>query len=104
MTLLPNFGLIRQGVGLAALKPMPTPKVADDYLLVRTLAVALNPTDWTTLDAAGDEGTLLGCDYAGIVEAVGKTVRKAWKVGDRVAGYGHGGKGVCDQSIQSDTE
>lgn len=86
-----NFGLIRTGAGQATLQQIPTPKVPADYLLVRTVAVALNPTDWTTLDAVGDNGTLVGCDYAGVVEEVGKDVKKPFKVGDRVAGFGHGG-------------
>lgn len=88
---LSNYGLIRQGTGRAVLQSVPIPNVGDDYILVRTVAVALNPTDWTTLDAPGDDGTLVGCDYAGVVEGVGKTVRKNWKKGDRVAGFGHGG-------------
>lgn len=87
-----NFGLIRQGAGRAVLKSIPIPKVPDDYILVKTRAVALNPTDWTTLDAPGDDGTLVGCDYAGVVEKVGKGVKKSLKKGDRVAGIGHGGK------------
>ncbi|KAJ9612482.1 hypothetical protein H2200_004079 [Cladophialophora chaetospira] len=86
-----NFGLIRQGTGRAVLKQINIPKLPDDYILVRTMTIALNPTDWTTLDAVGDDGTLMGCDYAGIVEEVGKAVKKRFKKGDRVAGFGHGG-------------
>lgn len=86
-----NFGLIRRGTGNAVLEPLALPKLQDDYILVRTVAVALNPTDWTTLDAIGDDGTLVGCDYAGVVEAVGKNVTKKFTKGDRVAGFGHGG-------------
>jgi NADPH:quinone reductase-like Zn-dependent oxidoreductase len=86
-----NFGLIREGTGRAVLKPIATPRLQDDYILVRTVAIALNPTDWTTLDAVGDDGTIVGCDYAGIVEEVGKAVKKNFKKGDRVAGFGHGG-------------
>lgn len=86
-----NFGLIRQGTGEAALVRIPTPRLRDDFILVRTIAVALNPTDWTTLDAKGDNGTLVGCDYAGIVEEVGKAVKKVFKKGDRICGFGHGG-------------
>lgn len=86
-----NFGIIRQSTGRAVLQAIPMPKVPDDYILVRTIAVALNPTDWTTLDAPGDNDTLVGCDYAGVVEAVGKNVKKVWKLGDRVAGFAHGG-------------
>ncbi|KAK4946148.1 hypothetical protein LTR10_014659 [Elasticomyces elasticus] len=86
-----NHGLIREGAGNAVLRPIPIPHLRDDYILVRTVTVALNPTDWTTLDARGDDGTLVGCDYAGIVEEVGKAVKKPFKKGDRVAGFGHGG-------------
>lgn len=67
------------------------PKLPDDYLLIKTVAVAINPTDWTTLDAVGDNGTLVGCDFAGIVEEVGPAVTKKFQKGDRVAGFSHGG-------------
>ena len=89
-----NFGLIREGAGNAVVKPVPIPKLRDDYILVRTVAIALNPTDWSTLDAKGDDGTIVGCDYAGIVEDVGKAVEKSVKKGDRVAGFGHGGASI----------
>jgi NADPH:quinone reductase-like Zn-dependent oxidoreductase len=88
----PNYAIIRTDTSQAALQPAPIPDLPDDYILVRTVAVALNPTDWTTLDAPGDSGTIVGCDYAGVVERVGKDVRKQWKVGERVAGWAHGGK------------
>lgn len=86
-----NFGLIREGTGNAVLRPIPMPKLQDDYILVRTVTIALNPTDWTTLDAVGDDGTIVGCDYAGTVEEVGPAVKKPFKKGDRVAGFAHGG-------------
>ncbi|KAK4543082.1 hypothetical protein LTR36_005859 [Oleoguttula mirabilis] len=92
-----NYGLIRQGAGNAVLRAIPTPKLRDDYMLIRTVAIALNPTDWTTIDAAGDDGTLIGCDYAGIVEEVGKAVTKPFKKGDRVAGFAHGGNDACHE-------
>jgi NADPH:quinone reductase-like Zn-dependent oxidoreductase len=86
-----NYAIIRTATGTAALQPAPMPDVSDDYLLIKTVAVALNPTDWTTLDAPGDTGTIVGCDYAGVVEKVGKAAKRTWKVGDRVAGWVHGG-------------
>ena len=86
-----NYAIVRTATGIAELQPVPTPDVADDYLLVRTEAVALNPTDWTTLDAPGDIGTIVGVDYAGVVEKVGKSVKRNFKVGDRVSGWAHGG-------------
>lgn len=89
--IMQNYGLIREGAGNAVLKPIPIPKLRDVYILVRTVAVALNPTDWTTLDAPGDNGTLVGCDYAGVVEEVGRAVTQDFKKGDRIAGFAHGG-------------
>ena len=74
---------------------MAIPKLRDDYILVRVVAIALNPTDWTTLDAPGKDGTIVGCDYAGIVEKVGKSVTKNFKKGDRVAGFGQGGMHIA---------
>lgn len=93
-----NYGLVREDVGRANLQAIPMPTLPDDYILVRTVAIALNPTDWTTLDAAGDNGTLVGCDYAGVVVKVGKAVRKDWKEGDRVAGFSHGGNDANPQT------
>ncbi len=92
-----NYGLIRKATGVAELQRIPIPTLPDDYLLIRTVAVAVNPTDWTTLDAPGDNGTLVGCDWAGTVEEVGPKVQKAFKRGDRVAGFAHGGKMVLCQ-------
>ena len=72
---------------------VPTPKLRDDYLLVKTIAVGLNPTDWqhAYLGIGGDpSGTRAGCDYVGIVEEVGSKVTKPFKKGDRVAGCTHG--------------
>jgi NADPH:quinone reductase-like Zn-dependent oxidoreductase len=86
-----NFALIRRGAGTAVLEPTKIPTLPDDYVLVKTKAVALNPTDWTTLDAVGDDGTIVGLDYAGVVEDVGREAAKRFRKGDRIAGYGHGG-------------
>ena len=87
-----NYGLVREGMGKAVPKQLPLPKPRSDELLVRTVAIALNPTDWTTLEAPGDNGTLVGVDYAGIVEEVGKDVTRKFKKGDRIAGFAHGGE------------
>ena len=71
---------------------VPLPKLpADNWLLVKTKAVALNPTDWKSIEWSTAPGALAGCDYAGIVEEVGKAVTN-YKVGDRIAGFVRGGK------------
>lgn len=85
-----NFGIIRKDISYAVLQPVPIPAIPDDYILVQTAAVAVNPTDYTTLDAPGAPGTLVGCDYAGTVIAVGSAVTKPFKPGDRVCGVAHG--------------
>ncbi|KAJ5925523.1 Protein TOXD [Penicillium verhagenii] len=68
----------------------PIPTLRDDYLLVKTVAVGLNPTDWKSIARFAPAGVQVGCDFSGIVEAVGKGVKKQWKKGDRVCGFAHG--------------
>lgn len=66
------------------------PTLRDDYIPVKTKAVALNPTDWKHIDFASNPGALSGCDYAGTVEEVGSKVNKPFKKGDRITGFVHG--------------
>jgi hypothetical protein len=71
---------------------VPRPKLRDDYIIVKTKAVALNPTDWKSLGPARrSPGAIAGCDYAGVVEEVGKAVTTPFKKGDKVAGFVFGG-------------
>uniref|UniRef100_P0DXV9 Trans-enoyl reductase resD n=1 Tax=Aspergillus sclerotiorum TaxID=138282 RepID=RESD_ASPSL len=84
--------IISTAPGQAALvhdRPLPT--IRDGYLLVKTKAVALNPTDWKHIEVTQKPGILFGCDYAGIVEQVGPGVQSGFQPGDRVAGFVHGG-------------
>ncbi|GAB1209496.1 hypothetical protein APSETT445_008275 [Aspergillus pseudonomiae] len=86
--------------GVAALvHDRAIPKLRDDYMLVKTVAVAVNPTDWKHVDNwVLESGPLVGCDYAGIVEEVGPKVTKEFKKGDRVCGMAHG----CNVSQHED--
>lgn len=68
----------------------PIPSLRDDYIRIKTVAVALNPTDWKHVDFLSPRGVLVGCDYAGIVEEVGPKVKKELRAGDRVFGFTHG--------------
>jgi NADPH:quinone reductase-like Zn-dependent oxidoreductase len=73
----------------------PVPKLRDDYILVKTAAVAINPTDWKHVAfGMGAQGGLVGCDFAGTVEEVGSAVTKSLSKGDRIAGVAHGGNFV----------
>ena len=66
------------------------PHLRDDYILIKTAAIALNPTDWKHVDFMASPGALSGCDYAGVVEEIGTKVTKPFKKGDRVCGMCHG--------------
>ncbi|KAJ5348708.1 hypothetical protein MYU51_006865 [Penicillium brevicompactum] len=83
--------IVAQEPGRATLEQnVSIPELPDDYILVKTKAVALNPTDWRHIDFVPCKGAIVGCDYSGIVEAVGPRVQKTFKKGDRVAGFVHG--------------
>lgn len=77
----------------------PIPKLRNNYIKVKTVAVALNPTDWKRIDFLATKGAIVGCDYSGIVEEVGPAVTNGLKVGDRVAGFVHGGMSPTLQTL-----
>ncbi|KAF2009697.1 GroES-like protein [Aaosphaeria arxii CBS 175.79] len=84
--------LVHESKGVAVVKSdVPLPELPEDYILVKTKAVALNPTDWKSLHNKPVAGAVAGCDYAGIVEKIGSKVTAGLKVGDRVAGFVRGG-------------
>lgn len=72
------------------------PDLPDDCVLVKTKAVALNPTDWKHIDFIPTKGATVGCDYSGVVEEVGSLVQ-GLQLGDRVAGFTHG----CESSLRT---
>ena len=67
--------------------PIPVPTA--EQLLVEVTTVALNPTDFKHIDVVSPNNAVIGCDYSGVVKAVGSGV-KNWAVGDRAAGVVHG--------------
>ncbi|KAJ5613398.1 Polyketide synthase enoylreductase [Penicillium lagena] len=75
----------------------PIPILRDDYILVKTVSVGLNPTDWKHIASSAPPGVIVGCDYSGIVTAIGKDVRKKFNKGDRVCGFTHGANAVQPQ-------
>ncbi|TGO69992.1 hypothetical protein BELL_0747g00020 [Botrytis elliptica] len=93
-----NYGIVKTAVGEGRLQPIPIPRLRDDYVLVKTIAVAINPTDWQTVDEKSSPRTKgptrLGCDFAGIVVEIGRGVEKEWKKGERIAGMAHGGNDI----------
>lgn len=82
-----------------ALRDVDVPKVGEDQVLVRVHAASINVLDWRKMRAAPfvirAEGLrrprqpVLGVDTAGVVEAIGKSVRHL-EPGDEVFGIGKG--------------
>src|SRR6266511_405641 len=82
------------------LREIERPVVTDDGVLVRVHATSVNPVDWHTMTGtpylvrmqAGlvkPKREVLGIDFAGTVEAVGRSV-KQFQPGDEVFGAGNG--------------
>ncbi|KIM84939.1 hypothetical protein PILCRDRAFT_817772 [Piloderma croceum F 1598] len=85
-----------------SVKSIDIPKPEVDEILVKVLAAAQNPIDLKTVELGFlDEGFVPGCDYAGIVEEVGSSV-KGVKKGDRVAGFQGGSYGTFAQFVRVD--
>lgn len=84
------------GPEVLSLEEMQKPAVKDEELLINVKANSANPADWHTLRgkpffarfAFGlfkPKDKILGADFAGVVEAVGRGVTK-FKTGDKVFG------------------
>ncbi|KAF7192379.1 Hps1-dma1 cluster oxidoreductase toxD [Pseudocercospora fuligena] len=67
--------------------PVPVPK--DGEILVKIHYVALNPSDWKSIDYFGSSliGEGVGSDYSGTVVS---SRSRDWEVGDRIAGISKG--------------
>ena len=68
---------------------------AENELLIKVYCAALNPTDWKHAKICWP-GYIVGCDFSGRVEAIGRGVKEDFKVGDRVGGVVHG----CQSSFR----
>ncbi|KAK6065743.1 hypothetical protein SCUP234_12418 [Seiridium cupressi] len=60
------------------------PELRSDEVLIRTAAVAVNPSDVKLTGSMGAPSATAGSDCAGIVVAVGDTASGAFQIGDRV--------------------
>ena len=76
--------------GIAALTDIKEQTQRPGYIKVKTVAVAVNPTDLHHTSSAGRVGGILGCDLSGIVEEVGQDCMSDIKKGDAVYGVCHG--------------
>jgi NADPH:quinone reductase-like Zn-dependent oxidoreductase len=76
--------------GVAALTDITEQAMRSDYFKVKTIALAINPTDVQHTGGVGRIGGILGCDLSGIVEEVGEECKSDIKKGDAVYGVCHG--------------
>lgn len=90
-TRLANYALSQSSGDGVQIRTVPVPTITDTEILVKVRCVALNPTDFKHIDILSPHGSIIGCDYSGTVAQVGPEARGNWKVGDRVAGWVHGG-------------
>lgn len=75
----------------AAVVDAPLPRLRPGCVIVKTVAVAINPVDWKHIKyVPRTDGCTAGSDFAGVVRKVGANVT-GLKPGDRVAGWTHGG-------------
>ncbi|OQV05526.1 hypothetical protein CLAIMM_10253 [Cladophialophora immunda] len=83
--------IIWNGTAAELITDRALPRLRPDYLLISTVAVALNPTDVKAISQsrAAPNG-LLGCDFSGTVLESGRDVVKRFRKGDRVFGFAHG--------------
>ncbi|GAB1207121.1 hypothetical protein APSETT445_005829 [Aspergillus pseudonomiae] len=84
--------VIAQPSALFTDRAIPSPR--DDYILVQSIAVGLNPSDWKHVEFLVPPDVPVGYDYAGVLEAVGKNVKKSFNKGDFVWGFAHGSNAI----------
>ena len=99
---------------VVTLKQVPKPVPSGKQLLIKVMATTVNRTDCGFRSAAyfisrffsgliKPKFNILGCEFAGVVEAAGSNVTD-FKVGDKVVGYndyqfgGHAEYRLCDQN------
>lgn len=73
------------GLPLAITTSKPVPELSSPYhVVVRVLAVGLNPTDYKMITHFFMDGNTVGCDFCGIVESAGASALVS--PGERVCG------------------
>ncbi|WVR04937.1 hypothetical protein IAU60_001949 [Kwoniella sp. DSM 27419] len=83
--------LVQNDQSWVSVKEIPTPKPGDNQVLIKVEYAAQNPTDWKHAAFISNEGVINGCDYAGTVVQVGSNLKTPLEVGDKIAGFVHGG-------------
>lgn len=77
--------------GSATVREVPVPQLDDNEVLIKVQHAAQNPTDWKHEAFFSPKDAIIGCDYAGTVVKLGNNLASPLQVGDKVAGWVHGG-------------
>lgn len=76
--------LIIKNHGDSGVADIKEPSVRPDFIKVKTIAVALNPTDIHHAASVGRVGRIISCDLSGVVQEVGEECKSEVKKGDAV--------------------
>ncbi|KAL7420011.1 hypothetical protein Q5752_004975 [Cryptotrichosporon argae] len=74
-----------------AVQTIDVPQLEANDVLIKVAYASQNPTDWKHAAGISPPNAILGCDLAGTVVALGPDLKTPLQVGDRVAGFVHGG-------------
>ncbi|KAF8579983.1 GroES-like protein [Ramaria rubella] len=92
----------------AGVQNVPVPTLSDNEILVKVVAAAQNPTDWKHIKNLCRPGTILGCDFSGIVVKLGPAITASIKLGDHVAGFVQGAywtdRGAYAEYLKTDSD
>jgi NADPH:quinone reductase-like Zn-dependent oxidoreductase len=80
---------------------IPLPAILPTEILIKTIAVGLNPMDYKIPTNFPSPGAIIGCDLAGTVASIGSEVAhltRPLNVGDRVCGGVHGSNALDHES------
>ncbi|TFY82387.1 hypothetical protein EWM64_g1615, partial [Hericium alpestre] len=92
--------------GKVVLTEVDVPRPGPEQVLVKVVAAALNNCDWKTVIYAKALGAVVGSDFAGTIVEIGSDVSPGTRtIGERVAGFVHGGvkpNGTCAEYVVVD--
>ena len=82
------MAVVCQGPGKYALAlDSPLPTLTPTTVVVRVVAVSIQPHDWKMAEFSPTPGAVAGSDFAGVVVEIGSLVEQDFKIGDRVHGH-----------------
>lgn len=85
-----HLAIVQNENGAPQLANIPLPVLKPRSLIVRTVSVALNPSDHKMGAAFPTPGAVVGMDFSGTVAAIHADTKTDLKIGDRVCSWVHG--------------